>query len=102
MASPRPSSSGFALIRDKAMCPQTIPAIAAVMKNPQQKPNNPRMLKMSERTASCSLFRGGTSGEEEALESVVGEIAGVAPGGVTVTPGRVESAAQAAAPSYQP
>src|SRR6476620_11851225 len=105
----RPSSSGFALIRDSARWPQTIPAIAETRKNPQQNPHTPRMLKINERTASCSVFRCGTTapgGVATTAAGVTGGAAGVAGAGLVgtcaaLTPGTVESAAHPAAPSYQ-
>src|SRR6185503_19505571 len=83
-----------------------MPAMAAVMKNPQQNPHKPRMLKMSDRTASCSLLRGGTTftgpaGTTEVVASV-GMLGGAAVAGAALTPGRVERAAQPVAPSYHP
>src|SRR2546423_4617182 len=101
IARPRPSNSGFALVRDNAMWPQTIPAIADIRKKPQQNPHKPRMLKISERTASCSVFRCGTTaavvGTTGADETGVGVVALAA---APLIPGTVASAAQPAAPSY--
>src|SRR3954463_256059 len=94
-----PSSSGLALIRDNAIWPQTIPAIAAVTKNPQQNPHRPRMLKMSERTANCSLLRWGTT-TPGVVAAAVGETCGTTLAGAALTPGTLDNAIHPGAPSY--
>src|SRR2546423_12157663 len=106
-ARPCPSSSGFALIRESAMWPQTIPAMAAVIKNPQQNPKSPSPLKIRDRTASCSVFRcgtiatgatGATGVAVGAADVTAGETGEALAGAAALTPGTVESAAQPAAP----
>src|SRR5437660_11482330 len=104
MARPWPSRFGLFLILDSAIWPQTIPATPPIMKKPQQNPHKPRMLKMRERTASCSVFLAGTTvpGATTGAGAAMGEAgAGAAlAGAAALTPGTVESAAHPAAPSY--
>src|SRR4051812_43354074 len=105
IARPRPSNSGSLLMRESAICPQTMPA-TPMRKKPQQK--SPTMLKISDNNASGSFFRRGTAIADPAVV-VTGATAlagGVdVAGGVAaavVTPGTLESGAQPAAPSYHP
>src|SRR5205823_454689 len=113
-ARPRPCSSGFFLNLESARWPQTTPPIAIMRKKPQQNPNKPSTLKMSDRMASGSVFAGAGTEPAGGMGPLVAAItAGAVPiaaaggaadgtlGAATApTPGTVESAAQPAAPSY--
>src|SRR4051812_9589517 len=97
---PRPPSSGFALIRDKARWPHTTPAIDTMRKRPQQNPDKPKRLAMRETVASGSFLRRGTITAAAGVAGVAG-FGVVALAGAALTPGTVKSAAHPAAPSYQ-